>query len=218
MPFDPDKAFTPISLVADMSMLVVVHPKVGVKTLERVCRARARQSRQAQFRIGRRRHHRPPRTGAVDARGQDQGDARALSRRGAIGDRPDRRPDRRRGRQPADGDVAHQGRHHHSARRGGEAAPGTAARRSDRRRGRAARLGGVVMVRRGRAGRHAAGDRQASARGNRQGGAPARPCSASRRESGARMVGNSPTSSPSSSSTSARSGARSSRRRTSRRQ
>jgi tripartite-type tricarboxylate transporter receptor subunit TctC len=33
MPFDPDKAFVPVSLVADMSMLVVVHPKVGVKTL-----------------------------------------------------------------------------------------------------------------------------------------------------------------------------------------
>ncbi len=34
MPFDPDKAFAPISLVADMPMLVVVHPNVGVKTLE----------------------------------------------------------------------------------------------------------------------------------------------------------------------------------------
>ena len=33
MPFDPDKAFTPISLVADMPMLVVVHPQVGAKTL-----------------------------------------------------------------------------------------------------------------------------------------------------------------------------------------
>jgi tripartite-type tricarboxylate transporter receptor subunit TctC len=33
MPFDPDKAFAPISLVADMSMLVVVHSKVGVRTL-----------------------------------------------------------------------------------------------------------------------------------------------------------------------------------------
>ena len=33
MPFDPDKAFAPISLVADMSMLVVVHPKTNVKTL-----------------------------------------------------------------------------------------------------------------------------------------------------------------------------------------
>ena len=29
MPFDPDKAFVPISMVADMSMVVVVHPKTG---------------------------------------------------------------------------------------------------------------------------------------------------------------------------------------------
>src|SRR5262245_42671415 len=42
MPFDPETAFAPISLVADMSMLVVVHPKVGVKTLgELIARARA---------------------------------------------------------------------------------------------------------------------------------------------------------------------------------
>jgi tripartite-type tricarboxylate transporter receptor subunit TctC len=42
MPFDPDKAFVPVSLVADMPMLVVVHPNVGVKTLDAlVARARA---------------------------------------------------------------------------------------------------------------------------------------------------------------------------------
>lgn len=34
MPFDPDKAFVPISMVADMSMLVVVHPKTKIKTLK----------------------------------------------------------------------------------------------------------------------------------------------------------------------------------------
>lgn len=34
MPFDPDKAFTPISLVADMPMLVLVHPKTNIKTLK----------------------------------------------------------------------------------------------------------------------------------------------------------------------------------------
>jgi tripartite-type tricarboxylate transporter receptor subunit TctC len=34
MPFDPAKAFTPISNVADMSMLVVVHPKTKLKTLK----------------------------------------------------------------------------------------------------------------------------------------------------------------------------------------
>jgi len=33
MPFDPDKAFAPISLVAEMPMVVVVHPKTNVKTL-----------------------------------------------------------------------------------------------------------------------------------------------------------------------------------------
>jgi tripartite-type tricarboxylate transporter receptor subunit TctC len=42
MPFEPDKAFAPISLVADMPMLVVVHPQVGAKTLqELVAHARA---------------------------------------------------------------------------------------------------------------------------------------------------------------------------------
>jgi tripartite-type tricarboxylate transporter receptor subunit TctC len=42
MPFDPDKAFAPVSLVADMPMLVVVHPKTGVKTLaELIAAARA---------------------------------------------------------------------------------------------------------------------------------------------------------------------------------
>jgi len=33
MPFDPEQAFAPVSLVADMPMLVVIHPKVGAKTL-----------------------------------------------------------------------------------------------------------------------------------------------------------------------------------------
>jgi tripartite-type tricarboxylate transporter receptor subunit TctC len=34
MPFDASTAFAPVSLVADMPMLVVVHPKTGVKTLK----------------------------------------------------------------------------------------------------------------------------------------------------------------------------------------
>ena len=34
MPFDPETAFAPIANVADMPMLVVVHPKVGVKSLK----------------------------------------------------------------------------------------------------------------------------------------------------------------------------------------
>jgi tripartite-type tricarboxylate transporter receptor subunit TctC len=34
MPFEPEKAFAPVSIVADMPMLVVVHPKTGIKTLK----------------------------------------------------------------------------------------------------------------------------------------------------------------------------------------
>lgn len=39
MPFDPEKAFTPISLVADMPMLVLVHPKTNIKTLKELVAA-----------------------------------------------------------------------------------------------------------------------------------------------------------------------------------
>ena len=98
MPFDPGKAFTPISLVADMSMLLVVHPKVGVKTLsELIAYARANPGKLNFGSAG---------VGTTGHLGQallthvakHQGDARALSRGGTIGDRPDRRPDRRGGR------------------------------------------------------------------------------------------------------------------------
>jgi tripartite-type tricarboxylate transporter receptor subunit TctC len=34
MPYKPETAFTPISLVADMPMLVIVHPKTNIKTLK----------------------------------------------------------------------------------------------------------------------------------------------------------------------------------------
>lgn len=34
MPFDPEAAFVPVSLVADMPMLVLVHPKTNIKTLK----------------------------------------------------------------------------------------------------------------------------------------------------------------------------------------
>jgi tripartite-type tricarboxylate transporter receptor subunit TctC len=46
MPFDPETSFTPISIVAAMSMLVVVHPKVAAATLaEFVALARSRPER-----------------------------------------------------------------------------------------------------------------------------------------------------------------------------
>jgi tripartite-type tricarboxylate transporter receptor subunit TctC len=42
MPFEAESAFAPVSLVADMSMLMVVHPRLAVRTLpELLARARA---------------------------------------------------------------------------------------------------------------------------------------------------------------------------------
>jgi tripartite-type tricarboxylate transporter receptor subunit TctC len=42
MPFEAESAFAPVSLVADMSMLMVVHPKLALRTLpELLARARA---------------------------------------------------------------------------------------------------------------------------------------------------------------------------------
>ena len=65
MPFDPEKAFAPISLVADMPMLVVVHPKVGVKTLkELIAIARANPGKLT-FGSAGSRNHRPSRPGAA---------------------------------------------------------------------------------------------------------------------------------------------------------
>ena len=70
MPFDPDTAFVPISIVADMPMLVVVHPKVGAKTLQELIGIARAKPGQAQLRLGRRRHDRPSRPGDAHACGQ----------------------------------------------------------------------------------------------------------------------------------------------------
>jgi tripartite-type tricarboxylate transporter receptor subunit TctC len=39
MPFDPETAFAPISVIADMPMLVIVHPKTGIKSLKELMAA-----------------------------------------------------------------------------------------------------------------------------------------------------------------------------------
>jgi tripartite-type tricarboxylate transporter receptor subunit TctC len=98
MPFDPEKAFVPVSIVADMPMLAVVNPKLGVKTLaELIALARAKPGKLAfgSAGVGTTGHLRPGPAGPCS---QDRGDARSLSRRGAVGDRPAGRSDRRRGR------------------------------------------------------------------------------------------------------------------------
>lgn len=39
LPFDPETAFAPITMVADMPLVLVVHPKVGAKTLQELIAA-----------------------------------------------------------------------------------------------------------------------------------------------------------------------------------
>ena len=102
MPFNVETAFIPVSNVADMSMLVVVNPKVEAKTLkEFVALAKAQPGK---INFG------SPGIGTTGHLGlamlmhaaEHQDHPRALSRRGAGGHRSDRRPDRRRGGQSAD--------------------------------------------------------------------------------------------------------------------
>ena len=173
MPFDPGKAFTPISLVADMSMLVVVHPKVGVKTLSELieyARANPGKLNFGSAGVGTTGHlgqallthvakikvtHVPYRGAAPSVidliAGQIDG----------VVDNPPTVISHIRAGTIIPLAVA------------GNAASRTAAQCSSRRRGRPARLGGILMVRRGRAGRHAAGDHQTPACGDREGRAPA---------------------------------------------
>ena len=117
---------------------------------------------------------------------------RALSRRRAGGARSDRRPDRRRGRQSADGDLAHPGRQAAPAGGRGEAAHGAAARRADRGRGGRRQLRGVVLVRHRGAGRHAArrSSRGCTRRSRRR--CARRRCRSASPRSGARLVGDTP--------------------------
>ena len=66
MPFDPAKAFAPVTVVAEMPMLVAVHPKVGVNDLKSFCCQGKGRARQAQLRLSRKWNHGPPRAGASD--------------------------------------------------------------------------------------------------------------------------------------------------------
>ena len=108
MPFDVETAFIPVSNVADMSMLVVVNPKVEAKTLkEFVALAKANPGK---INFG------SPGIGTTGhlglamlmRRSRHEDRARALSRRRAGGHRSHRRTDRRRGRQSADRACAYQ--------------------------------------------------------------------------------------------------------------
>ena len=153
MPFDPETSFTPISVVAAMSMLVVVHPKVEATNAAGIRRARTFATRKDQLRIARSGYDRAPRTGAVHARGRHQAYPCSVSWGGAGGKRPHRGTDRWRGRQSTDGASAYQRRKAAPARSRGQTAPLAAARSADGGASRHKRFRGVIVVRHHGAGR-----------------------------------------------------------------
>ena len=127
-------AFTPISVVAAMSMLVVVHPKVEATNLQEfvaLARSRPEKINFGSPGVGTTGHLG---LGAVHARGRHQAHPCAVPRGGAGGKRPHRGTDRWRGRQSADGASAYHCRQAAPACGRGQTAPCAAAATCRRRR------------------------------------------------------------------------------------
>ena len=168
MPYDHVKDFAPVILVAGVPNVLVVNPSRAGELRAGADRLRQGQSRQAQLRVVGQRHVDPPRRRTVQDDGRRADDARALQGQRAGAHRPARRPGAAHVRQPAVVAAADQGRQAARARRDQRAARVRAARRADRRRGRAAGLRGVVVVRPAGAGRHAEGRRREAQRRSRE--------------------------------------------------
>ena len=162
MPFDPDKAFTPISLVADMPMLVLVQPKTGIKSLKELVAAAKANPGKLNFgsagvgttghlgqallvHVGDMKVTHVPYKGAAPA----VNDLLAGHIDGVVDNPPIVMAHIKAGTR-------------HAARGGGQGAPVGAARCADLGRGRSAGLAGLVMVRADGAGRHAAGGGEAA--------------------------------------------------------
>ena len=132
--YDPEKDLAPVSLVAYIQNVIIVHPSVPARTLKELIAHRAPQSRQAQFRLGRRRHHQPSRAGAAASRWRRSNGARALQRHGPGADRDDRRRDRHAGDGRAGGRGSDPGGQGAPAGRALRQAPAGRCRRCRRRR------------------------------------------------------------------------------------
>ena len=95
MRHDPAEALDPIAMIADAQLVVVVGPRLPVKTLpELVEKAKAQHAR---LRLGRQRLGQPRRHPAPRPERRDRSQARALQGRRSRGERPRRRPHRLHG-------------------------------------------------------------------------------------------------------------------------
>ena len=168
MPFDWQKDLALLTLVVRVPEVLVVHPSVDVKHAARAGRLCPRQSEEDQFRLGRHRHHHASGGRAAQDRSQDRPRARALSRRGAGGERPARRPLRDDRARHAGAAAAHPRRQGQAARGDVGDAQRRAPRRADHRRGRLQDRAVRQLVRHLGAGRRAARHPRQAAQGDHQ--------------------------------------------------
>ena len=91
LPFDTARDFTPVTLLANVPNVLVVHPSVPVKTFQEPSPMR-RRIRKAQLRLSRSGKRGAPRRRAARARRRAQAHARSLQGPGTRGDGSARRP------------------------------------------------------------------------------------------------------------------------------
>ena len=156
--YDPVRDFEAVARLVRFSNILVVNPSHPARTMARVHRLGAREARPRQLRLAGQWRLAAPRHGGLRADGGADDGARALSRRRAGAERPDRRQPDGQFQRPA-GDAAADRRRQGARARGQRpAAAGRRPRHPDRRRGRAARLRRDRLARHRRPARRAGAD------------------------------------------------------------
>ena len=114
--YDLEKDFVPLILVASVPQVLVVNPKkVTAANFKEFLAVRQGQPRQAELRLGRRRHLAPPGGRTVQAADQHLHHPHSLPRRGPGAAGPDRRQRGHDVRRPGFVGHPHQGRAHQGA-------------------------------------------------------------------------------------------------------
>jgi tripartite-type tricarboxylate transporter receptor subunit TctC len=120
-PYDVNKDFMPVTLLAKVPNVFVIHPDVPAKNF-RSSWLRQEEPGPAELRLGRQRQRRPPGDGVPEAGDRHVHHAHSVPRHRAAADRPAGRPHAGLARGPAGAAAAHQERQAARHRRGHAAA------------------------------------------------------------------------------------------------
>ena len=208
-PYDVNRDFVPVALLARVPNLFVLSAQVPGQGLQGVHRAREEGAGQAQLRLRRQRQRRASRVRVPEARHRHRRRARTVQGHRAAAAGSARRAPRRIVGGPARADAAHQERQARRVRRRDAAAHPRAAGRADRRRDGLQGLRDVAVVRDHRAEGHAARRRREAERRDQQGAGLQRRHAALRRGQRRRRVSAVRRTSPPSSRRSRRAGRKS---------